>query len=121
MIQLRTERGTPFDNLLLIGSSFLYSCFFVLISCCLFKPSLLKIWNLNKFTGVIGVFNCQGSGNWPCQDRIVQEEISSELSGQASPADIEYFQEVSGKSWTGDCAVFSFSSGRTNNIANPIH
>lgn len=23
--------------------------------------SLLKIWNMNKFTGVIGVYNCQGA------------------------------------------------------------
>ncbi|KAL9266268.1 putative galactinol--sucrose galactosyltransferase 2, partial [Drosera capensis] len=38
---------------------------------CLFKDpvmdgeSLLKIWNLNKLVGVVGVFNCQGAGNWP--------------------------------------------------------
>lgn len=25
--------------------------------------SLLKIWNLNEFTGVVGIFNCQGAGN----------------------------------------------------------
>ena len=24
--------------------------------------SLLKIWNVNKCTGVVGVFNCQGAG-----------------------------------------------------------
>ncbi|XP_038712471.1 probable galactinol--sucrose galactosyltransferase 2 isoform X1 [Tripterygium wilfordii] len=84
---------------------------------CLFRDpvmdgkSLLKIWNLNKCTGVIGVFNCQGAGSWPCWENTVQEKVSAKISGQVSPADIEYFEEVSGKQWTGDCAVFSFSSG----------
>ncbi|KAB2053568.1 hypothetical protein ES319_A12G196100v1 [Gossypium barbadense] len=38
---------------------------------CLFRDpvmdgkSLLKIWNLNKLSGVVGVFNCQGAGSWP--------------------------------------------------------
>ncbi|GAV70578.1 LOW QUALITY PROTEIN: Raffinose_syn domain-containing protein [Cephalotus follicularis] len=71
--------------------------------------SLLKIWNLNKCTGVIGIFNCQGTGSWPCIDKIV-EDFSPELSGRVSPADIEYFEEVSGKLWTGDCAVYSFNT-----------
>ncbi|XP_059667205.1 probable galactinol--sucrose galactosyltransferase 2 [Cornus florida] len=84
---------------------------------CLFKDpvmdgkSLLKVWNLNKCTGVIGVFNCQGAGSWPCLDKAVQSSVSSELSGLVSPADIEYLEEASGQSWMGDCAVFSFNSG----------
>lgn len=73
--------------------------------------SLLKIWNLNKFTGVIGVFNCQGAGSWPCLEKTIQKDDSPEISGQVSPADIEYFEEVSGDLWTGDCAVFSFNTG----------
>ncbi|KAK1395425.1 Galactinol--sucrose galactosyltransferase [Heracleum sosnowskyi] len=84
--------------------------------------SLLKIWNLNKHAGVIGIFNCQGAGSWPCLDRInaVEGETSSyELSGQISPSDIEYLEEeVSGKSWTGgDYAVFSFSSGSLSQLS----
>ncbi|KAH7857612.1 hypothetical protein Vadar_014538 [Vaccinium darrowii] len=27
--------------------------------------SLLKIWNMNKLSGVVGVFNCQGARSWP--------------------------------------------------------
>ncbi|XP_062160527.1 probable galactinol--sucrose galactosyltransferase 2 [Alnus glutinosa] len=73
--------------------------------------SLLKIWNLNKCTGVLGVFNCQGAGSWPLLENNTREDPSSELSGPVSPADIEYFEEVSGKLWTGDCAVFAFSTG----------
>ncbi|KAL4627995.1 hypothetical protein ACB092_05G205800 [Castanea dentata] len=73
--------------------------------------SLLKIWNLNKCTGVLGVFNCQGAGTWPCSKSIAQEDLSSELSVKVSPTDIEYFEEVSGNFWTGDCAVLSSSTG----------
>jgi len=66
---------------------------------------------LNKCTGVLGVFNCQGAGSWPLLENNTREDPSSELSGPVSPADIEYFEEVSGKLWTGDCAVFAFSTG----------
>ncbi|KAF8414301.1 hypothetical protein HHK36_002303 [Tetracentron sinense] len=78
--------------------------------------SLLKIWNLNKFTGVLGIFNCQGAGSWPCMDSTIQRDVSPELSGYVSPADIEYFEEVSGKSWTGDCAVFAFNTGSLSRL-----
>ncbi|KAG5252349.1 galactinol--sucrose galactosyltransferase [Salix suchowensis] len=80
--------------------------------------SLLKIWNLNKCTGVIGVFNCQGKGSWPCLDNTNQNHSSNgaEVSGQVSPADVEYFEEVSGKLWTGDCAIYSFNKGSVSRI-----
>ncbi|XP_060964403.1 probable galactinol--sucrose galactosyltransferase 2 isoform X2 [Cannabis sativa] len=78
--------------------------------------SLLKIWNLNKCTGVIGIFNCQGAGSWPCMSNPIQKNVSDELSGLVSPADIEYFDEVSGTQWTGDCAVFSFNSGSLSRV-----
>ncbi|XWS18064.1 hypothetical protein CRYUN_Cryun32bG0010400 [Craigia yunnanensis] len=76
--------------------------------------SLFKIWNLNKCTGVVGIFNCQGS--WPSTKKAVQMAASTELSGQVSPADVEYFEEVSGKLWTGDCAVFSFKTGAVSRL-----
>ncbi|KAF5183437.1 Stachyose synthase [Thalictrum thalictroides] len=73
--------------------------------------SLLKIWNLNTLSGVLGVFNCQGAGGWPGLETNIQNDSNLELSGQISPDDIEYFKEVSGDFWTGDCAVFSFNTG----------
>ncbi|CAL5411772.1 unnamed protein product [Camellia sinensis] len=79
--------------------------------------SLLKIWNLNKYTGVIGIFNCQGAGSWPRLDNHVQKDVSPNLSGHISPADIEYFEEVCGKSWTGDCAVFSSITGSLSRLS----
>ncbi|XVF75136.1 hypothetical protein PTKIN_Ptkin13bG0163500 [Pterospermum kingtungense] len=74
------------------------------------RKSLFKIWNLNNCTGVVGIFNCQGS--WLGTEKPLGTAASSELSGHVSPADVEYFEEVSGKLWTGDCAVFSFKTGK---------
>ncbi|XP_015578449.1 probable galactinol--sucrose galactosyltransferase 2 isoform X2 [Ricinus communis] len=73
--------------------------------------SLMKIWNLNKCTGVLGAFNCQGAGSWPCMENTQQKLVSEEICGQVSPADVEYLEEVSGKLWTGDCAIYSFNKG----------
>lgn len=73
--------------------------------------SLLKIWNLNKYGGVIGIFNCQGAGSWPGLESNAEVDINFELSGKVSSSDIEYFEEVSVGQWTQDCAVFRFSTG----------
>ncbi|KAK1296074.1 putative galactinol--sucrose galactosyltransferase 2 [Acorus calamus] len=75
--------------------------------------SLLKIWNLNTYSGVLGVFNCQGAGTWPCLDNFKNDSDAtpSNLTGRVSPSNIEYLEEVAGENWTGDCAVFSFNSG----------
>ena len=82
--------------------------------------SLLKIWNLNKFSGVVGAFNCQGAGKWPCKDKTHDENTSTSnplaLSGQVSPMDVEFLEELAGENWTGDCAVFAFNSG----IVHPV-
>ncbi|KAK1319219.1 putative galactinol--sucrose galactosyltransferase 2 [Acorus calamus] len=62
--------------------------------------SLLKIWNLNKFSGVIGVFNCQGSGHWPCKESAQDESSSSSktlyITGCVSPTNVEFLEEVAG-------------------------
>ncbi|KAK1272858.1 putative galactinol--sucrose galactosyltransferase 2 [Acorus gramineus] len=75
--------------------------------------SLLKIWNMNTYSGVLGVFNCQGAGTWPCLDNVENDSDvkPSKLTGSVSPSNIECLEEVAGNNWTGDCAVFSFNSG----------
>ncbi|WOL02447.1 Galactinol--sucrose galactosyltransferase [Canna indica] len=79
--------------------------------------SLLKIWNMNKFSGVLGVFNCQGMGNWPMKE----EQHASlpnpvQISGKVSPSNIEYLEELAGENWTGDCAVYAFNSGTLSRL-----
>ncbi|XP_024313731.1 probable galactinol--sucrose galactosyltransferase 4 [Brachypodium distachyon] len=66
---------------------------------CLFKNPLfdqhtaLKIWNLNKFGGVIGAFNCQGAGWDPAEHRVRGYPHCYKLiSGEVRPADVEWGQ-----------------------------
>ncbi|KAF9620634.1 hypothetical protein IFM89_013660 [Coptis chinensis] len=64
---------------------------------CLFEDPLhdgktmLKIWNLNKYTGVIGAFNCQGGG-WSRQDRknICSFEFSRVITSTINPNNVEW-------------------------------
>ncbi|GER47969.1 raffinose synthase [Striga asiatica] len=66
---------------------------------CLFEDPLhngttmLKIWNLNKFTGVVGAFNCQGGG-WSREERRNKcaSEHSKPVSSSVGPADVEWRQ-----------------------------
>ncbi|KAM4115301.1 hypothetical protein ACJW30_04G138400 [Castanea mollissima] len=64
---------------------------------CLFEDPLhdgktmLKIWNLNKYTGVLGLFNCQGGG-WCPQSRRNKSasQFSHLVTCVTSPKDIEW-------------------------------
>nr|CAB3476111.1 unnamed protein product [Digitaria exilis] len=64
---------------------------------CLFADPLhdgktvLKIWNVARFAGVVGAFNCQGGG-WSPEDRRNRcfSEYSVPLAARASPADVEW-------------------------------
>ncbi|CAL0317287.1 unnamed protein product [Lupinus luteus] len=53
--------------------------------------TMLKIWNLNKYTGVIGVFNCQGGG-WFRETRTNKcaSEFSHLVSTNTNIKDIEW-------------------------------
>ncbi|XAR58211.1 Galactinol--sucrose galactosyltransferase [Bertholletia excelsa] len=64
---------------------------------CLFEDPLhngktmLKIWNLNKYTGVLGAFNCQGGG-WCRESRRNQcaTQYSRPVTARTGPKDIEW-------------------------------
>ncbi|KAJ7974611.1 galactinol--sucrose galactosyltransferase-like [Quillaja saponaria] len=64
---------------------------------CLFEDPLhdgktmLKIWNLNKYTGVLGAFNCQGGG-WCRETRRNQcfAECSHLVTSKTNPKEIEW-------------------------------
>nr|CAC86963.1 stachyose synthase [Stachys affinis] len=68
---------------------------------CLFKnplfdsKTILKIWNFNKYGGVVGAFNCQGAGWDPKEQRIKgYSECYKPLSGSVHVSDIEWDQKV---------------------------
>ncbi|KAL0364502.1 UNVERIFIED_CONTAM: putative galactinol--sucrose galactosyltransferase 2 [Sesamum angustifolium] len=83
--------------------------------------SLLKIWNMNKFSGVLGVFNCQGAGSWNTKidvgdfKRDTRQDLPLSahppVSGHISPLDIESLGNAASETWTGHCAVYAFNSG----------
>ncbi|XP_004298977.1 PREDICTED: galactinol--sucrose galactosyltransferase-like [Fragaria vesca subsp. vesca] len=64
---------------------------------CLFQDpvhdgkTMLKIWNLNKYTGVLGLFNCQGGGWCPKSRRNKSfPEFSKLVTCLATPKDVEW-------------------------------
>uniref|UniRef100_A0ACD5Z355 Uncharacterized protein n=1 Tax=Avena sativa TaxID=4498 RepID=A0ACD5Z355_AVESA len=55
--------------------------------------TMLKIWNLNRFSGVLGVFNCQGGGWCPETRRNkCASQCSVPVKARAGPADVEWTQ-----------------------------
>lgn len=74
--------------------------------------SLLKIWNLNDFTGVVGVFNCQGAG-W-CRvgkKNLIHDEQPGTTPGFIRAKDVDYLPGVAGDEWTGDAIAYSHLGG----------
>ena len=72
----------------------------------------MKIWNLNKHTGVIGVFNCQGAGWCKVEKKIaVHDADPAAISGSVNAGDVNYLGRVATKDWTGDCAFYSHKRG----------
>lgn len=66
---------------------------------CLFNDPLhdgqtmLKIWNLNKYSGVVGAFNCQGGG-WNKKERanMCSSQFSKRVHSTISTKDVEWYQ-----------------------------
>ncbi|CAL5001462.1 unnamed protein product [Urochloa decumbens] len=74
--------------------------------------SILKIWNLNEHSGVIGAFNCQGAG-W-CQvgkKNLVHDEQPGTVTGVIRAQDVGYLAKVADQSWNGDVIVYSHIGG----------
>ncbi|KAJ4727832.1 Stachyose synthase [Melia azedarach] len=59
------------------------------------KHTILKIWNFNKYGGVIGAFNCQGAG-WDKKERRIKgyPECYKPVSGSVHVTDIEWDQKA---------------------------
>ncbi|WJX65012.1 flavodoxin-like fold protein [Trifolium repens] len=74
--------------------------------------SLLKIWNMNDYSVVVGVFNCQGAG-W-CKvgkKNLIHDENPGTVTGIIRAKDIDYLSTVADDKWTGDAVIFSHLSG----------
>ncbi|KAJ0982661.1 hypothetical protein J5N97_010916 [Dioscorea zingiberensis] len=73
--------------------------------------SLLKIWNLNKCSGVVGVFNCQGAG-WckVAKKTLIHDTTPGTLTGTICAQDVDALAQVAGENWNGEVVVYSFKS-----------
>ncbi|KAE8655199.1 31-kDa RNA binding protein [Hibiscus syriacus] len=70
--------------------------------------SLLKIWNLNKLSGTIGVFNCQRAGIWPPIKGSIYKPVPGSgkpITGSVSAGDVDAVEEVAGANWGGHCSL----------------
>ncbi|XP_066371328.1 probable galactinol--sucrose galactosyltransferase 6 [Miscanthus floridulus] len=75
--------------------------------------SLLKIWNMNKFTGVLGVYNCQGAA-WSFAEKKTTFHPASvdALTCGVRGSDVHLISEAATDvEWNGDCAVYRHASG----------
>ncbi|KAF5749600.1 galactinol--sucrose galactosyltransferase 6 isoform X1 [Tripterygium wilfordii] len=75
--------------------------------------SLLKIWNMNKYTGVLGVYNCQGAA-WNSVERknTFHQTGSEALTGAIRGRDVHLIAEAAiGPDWNGDCVAYCHRSG----------
>ena len=76
--------------------------------CC----SLLKIWNMNKCSGVVGVFNCQGAGWCRIEKKTrIHDTVPGTLTGSVNATDVDSISEVAGHDWNGDVIVYMYRSG----------
>ncbi|KAG5514134.1 hypothetical protein RHGRI_035510 [Rhododendron griersonianum] len=59
------------------------------------NKTILKIWNFNKYGGVIGAFNCQGAG-WDPKEQMIKgkKDCYRPMSGFVHVTDIEWDQKV---------------------------
>ncbi|XP_068635738.1 probable galactinol--sucrose galactosyltransferase 6 [Aristolochia californica] len=75
--------------------------------------SLLKIWNMNKYTGVLGVYNCQGAAWNTVEKKNTFHQAGSEaLTAAVRARDVHLISEAAvDPNWNGDCAVYRHSDG----------
>ncbi|XXG72428.1 hypothetical protein AAC387_Pa07g1524 [Persea americana] len=74
--------------------------------------SLLKIWNLNDYSGVVGVFNCQGAGWCRVQKKnLIHDEQPNPITGLLRSRDVDQLPKVAKNGWNGDAVVYSHLGG----------
>ncbi|WJX90347.1 putative galactinol--sucrose galactosyltransferase 6 [Trifolium repens] len=89
--------------------------------------SLLKIWNMNAYGGVLGVYNCQGAA-WCATERknAFHQSDSAAITGYVRGRDVHLISEaVTGDGdWNGNCAFYAHHSGELvilpHNVAMPL-
>ncbi|KAL8469572.1 hypothetical protein ACS0TY_032425 [Phlomoides rotata] len=81
------------------------------------KKSLMKIWNMNDFNGVVGVFNCQGA-SW-CRTSIrnlIHDQQPQTISTTVEATDVEYLHSIAESGWNGDCIMYLHRGGKLMHV-----
>ncbi|KAH6818780.1 seed imbibition 2 [Perilla frutescens var. frutescens] len=74
--------------------------------------SLLKIWNANKCSGVVGVFNCQGAGWCKIEKKTrIHDASPGTLTGSVQAIDVNNIAQIAGPNWNGDAIVYAHRAG----------
>ncbi|KAF5750210.1 galactinol--sucrose galactosyltransferase 2 isoform X1 [Tripterygium wilfordii] len=74
--------------------------------------SLLKLWNANKCSGVVGVFNCQGAGWCKVEKKIrIHDTSPGTLTGSVRATDVDVIAQLAGADWEGQTIVYAYRSG----------
>uniref|UniRef100_A0A2P2K080 galactinol--sucrose galactosyltransferase n=1 Tax=Rhizophora mucronata TaxID=61149 RepID=A0A2P2K080_RHIMU len=74
--------------------------------------SLLKVWNVNKCTGVVGVFNCQGAGWCKIEKKTrIHDASPRTLTASVCATDVDCIAEVAGADCNGETVVYAHRSG----------
>ncbi|GAB4851607.1 Probable galactinol--sucrose galactosyltransferase 2 [Ancistrocladus abbreviatus] len=74
--------------------------------------SLLKIWNVNECSGVVGVFNCQGAGWCKIVKKTrIHDASPGTLTGSVCATDVDTISQVAGPNWNGEVVVYAQRSG----------
>ncbi|XP_073034458.1 probable galactinol--sucrose galactosyltransferase 6 isoform X2 [Primulina eburnea] len=88
--------------------------------------SLLKIWNINKYTGILGVYNCQGAA-WNSIERMntFHQTNSEAITGHVKGHDVHLISDIAlDSNWNGDVVLYSHQSGQPitlpHNVAVPV-
>lgn len=88
--------------------------------------SLLKIWNMNEYTGVLGVYNCQGAAWSDAERKNMYHKTQAEfLTGAVKGSDVHLIAEAATEPmWEGDCAIYSHHAAELvilpKNVALPV-
>lgn len=88
--------------------------------------SLLKIWNMNKHSGVLGVYNCQGAAWNSIERKNTHHQTKSEaITGYVRGRDVHFISDVAPDSnWDGNVVLYSHRVGEVivlpYNVAMPV-
>lgn len=70
---------------------------------------------MNKYTGVLGVYNCQGAAWSSTEHKNTFHETSAEaITGSVKGKDVHFIAEASTnpEDWNGDCVAYCHSTGK---------